>query len=120
VTDVDGLASEPETTTVVVSNVAPSVSLALGADSVLVGENVSVTASFTDPGAADAPWQWNLDWGNGTEATGSAAAVSSVIDPGRTYDSAGTYTVRLSVTDSDGGTGAAERTLVVSRPPSLS
>jgi PKD repeat protein len=117
VTDSDGVASDPNTTTVTVENVAPAVSLILSTDAVLVGVSVSATGAFSDPGALDSPWDWELDWGDGTRETGSAASRSTPIAGGRVYATPGTYTVRLSVTDKDGATGVAERTLVVSPLP---
>jgi PKD repeat protein len=117
VTDAAGVVSGPDTAVVTVSNVAPAVSLELDADSVLVGEDVSATGSFADPGVLDAPWQWELDWGDGTTETGSVSSASAAITGRHAYAAAGTYTVRLTVTDKDGGTGTAERIVRVSEPP---
>ena len=49
------------------------------------------------------------DFGNGTRASGAVA--------GTTYTQAGTYTVRLVVTDNDGATAAATTRVDVSAPP---
>jgi acid phosphatase type 7 len=114
VTDAEGLVSKPDTTTAKISNIAPSVSLTLSTDAVLVGESVNASGSFTDPGVKDAPWQWELDWGDGTKQTGTASGTSATIAGSRAYTAAGTYTVRLTVTDKDGGTGTAQRTVSVS------
>jgi PKD repeat protein len=109
--------SAPDTTVATISNVAPTVTLDLDASAVEVGESVAVTGGFTDPGVLDAPWSWELDWGDGTKETGSAAAQSEPIAGSHAYAAAGTYTVRLRVTDKDGGTGTAERPVTVSAPP---
>jgi PKD repeat protein len=113
VTDPNGLAGRPDTTTATVQNVAPTVDLTLDADSVFVGTIVTATGVFTDAGVMDAPWQWELDWGDGTMETGSAASAATPISGSRAYAEAGTYTIRLRVTDKDDGTGEAERTVVV-------
>lgn len=117
VTAPDGLAGRPDTTTATVQNVGPTVDLTLDADSVFVGTIVTATGLFTDAGVMDAPWQWELDWGDGTMETGSAASVSTPVSGSRAYAEAGTYTVRLRVTDKDDGTGVAEQTVVVRPSP---
>jgi endonuclease G len=96
---------------VVVANVAPTVSLSGTTPlSIVSGESVGVSGSFTDPGS-DAPWHSLLDWGNGVTVPSTSTASGSNITGSQTYLTAGTYTVTLSVTDKDGATGS--RSLVV-------
>jgi DNA/RNA endonuclease G (NUC1) len=96
---------------VVVANVAPTVSLnGTTPLSIVSGESIGVSGSFTDPGS-DAPWHSLLDWGNGVTVPGTSSASGSSITGSQTYLTAGTYTVTLSVTDKDGATGS--RSLVV-------
>jgi PKD repeat protein len=111
-----GQVSRPDTTEVTVSNVPPAVDLALDALTVLVGGTVRATGSFTDPGDADSPWQWELDWGDGTKQDGSAASLATAITGSHAYLAPGNYTIRLTVTDKDGAAGSAERTVSVSAP----
>jgi len=108
VTDPDG-ATATATATVTVANVAPVVgAIVAPPQPIELGLPVDVSAAFTDAGKPDthsAAW----DWGDGstsagpvTEADGSGSAVGS-----HTYGTPGVYTVRLTVTDKDGATGAA-------------
>jgi PKD repeat protein len=117
VTGPQGLVSAPNTAIATVENVPPSVNISLAADSVPVADSVEATGSFTDPGLLDAPWAWELDWGDGTMETGSTSTPSGHISLSRAYESAGTYTIRLRVTDKDGATGEAEATVVVVAVP---
>jgi PKD repeat protein len=112
VTDVHG-ASHSATTAAAIENVPPATTLGLSASAVTVGTNVTASATFTDPGAADGPWHWELDWGDGTKATGSVTSAASPIAAQRAWTAAGTYTVRVSVTDKDGGTGSAQQSVLV-------
>jgi Zn-dependent metalloprotease len=65
---------------------------------------VDASESGDDEGIASYGW----DFGDGTEATGVTAS--------HTYTEPGTYTVRLTVTDTDGATATAEASVLV-RPP---
>jgi PKD repeat protein len=82
--------------TVSVKNVAPAVDA--GKYPVTKpGDTVQFAGSFKDPGAADThviTW----DFGDGTGAEGT-------LTPAHTYMAAGTYVVKLTVMDDDGGTG---------------
>ncbi|GGC16493.1 LamG-like jellyroll fold domain-containing protein [Cellulomonas carbonis] len=85
--------------------------------------NVAPTASFTatasgltasldgrgssDPDGTVTAWSWDL--GDGTTATGSTVT--------KQYASAGTRTVRLTVTDDDGAVGTTTRQVTVDSPP---
>jgi phosphodiesterase/alkaline phosphatase D-like protein/outer membrane lipoprotein-sorting protein len=116
VTDEHG-ATAADTTTLTITNAAPSVEMSLSATNVDESESVTMTASFTDPGAADAPWAWELDWGDGTTATGSAEQQSQQITGSHSFAVPGEYLVRLTVTDKDGGAGSAQATVTVTSAP---
>ncbi len=61
----------------------------------------------TDPDGTIASYTW--DFGDGTSGTGQQAS--------RTYGAAGTYTVKLTVTDDNGATGTKSAPVSVTAPP---
>ncbi len=95
VTDDDG-ASDSATLTVSVANappVATIVSVTTGHADILPGDNVTLAGTGTDKGSADTlTYSWDL--GDGNSST-SATTVHA-------YETAGNYTVELTVTDDDG------------------
>lgn len=96
---------------VTIANVAPAVSLdATTSLSILSGQSVAVTGTFTDPGV-DSPWQYQLAWGSGAPQTGSLGTSGASVNGSHQYLAAGQYTVTFTVTDKDGA--AATRTLAV-------
>ena len=113
VTDAHGAASAPALTTAMIANAAPVVSA--GPDqTVTVGTSVSVNATFSDLGLNDAPWAYTIEWGDGSAATaGSTTSQTTPITATHVYSAAGSNTVRVSVTDKDGGTGSAQLTMSV-------
>jgi hypothetical protein len=99
-------------TTATIGNVAPS--LDAGADhSTTVDSAVEVNATFSDPGLADGPWAFTIAWGDGTATAGSVTSPSSPIRAAHVYPDAGTDSVRVTVTDKDGGTASATFTVTV-------
>ena len=100
VTDAGGL-KDTDTSTVTVTNVAPSLTLtSCPTDPNQIGTNVSFAGAFTDPGTADTHTM-TVNWGDGT-TTGPAGATSPV---GAThqYATAGIFDITVTVTDDDGG-----------------
>lgn len=94
-------------------NVAPTVNA--GPDGTVVsGQNFTLTGGFSDPGVIDYPWNWSVNWGFGTNSTGSTNDQSLPISATTRACAAGTYNVVLSVTDKDNGTGSDNMQLSVS------
>ncbi len=108
VTDDDGGAGS-DVAAVTVNNVAPAVGpITAPTDPVQVSTPVTASASFTDPGILDshtALWDWGdgeISPGTVNETNGSGSALGSHV-----YVAPGVYTVQLTVTDNDGGSGSS-------------
>ncbi|PKQ16483.1 MAG: hypothetical protein CVT67_04955 [Actinobacteria bacterium HGW-Actinobacteria-7] len=103
--------------TLTVLNVAPSVE-ATTPRSVGLNGLLSITtttlASFTDPGVLDTHTAV-IEWGDGTTSPGvvDESSGSGDVLGSHTYALPGDYTVNVTVTDKDGGSGSAEFALTV-------
>ncbi|MDQ3698374.1 MAG: PKD domain-containing protein [Gemmatimonadota bacterium] len=81
------------------------------------GGSVTLSGSFSDNGANDAPWKYGYLWGDGTpQSTGTLSAQGSVPGASHTYPSAGTYLVQLRVTDKDGKAGFSKKITITVTP----
>ena len=113
VTDSKGAASSAVTTTATIANVVPVVTLPVN-QTATGGSAYSLSATFSDAGVNDSPWGYAIDWGDGTApTTGSATSQSAGITASHTYAGGGTDTVRVTVTDKDGGAGTAKTPVTV-------
>jgi PKD domain len=90
-------------------NNPPVVSVSGG--TVVVAVGYSLSASFTDPDN-DGPWSYSISWGDGSTDTGTATS-QGAINGSHTYLVTGSYTIRVTVTDSHGGMGSGSATLTV-------
>jgi PKD repeat protein len=110
------LASDSATSVVTVYNVAPTVSInSVDPTLVMVGNAVTAIGSFTDPGTNDTHTA-NWDWGDGV-TSGSVSGLNVGPDS-HIYNTAGIYTLQLTVTDDDGGSGSASYRFVIVYDPS--
>jgi RHS repeat-associated protein/uncharacterized repeat protein (TIGR01451 family) len=99
--------------TVTVGNADP----VIGVDSQPTSEDglIMVTTSFTDAGIADSHTA-TFDWGDGTTSDGVTGVPGTgwgAISAAHVYDSPGTYTVGVTVTDDDGGTALSSVEIVI-------
>jgi len=125
VTDTSG-ESDTDSTTVTVSNVAPSVIVpSITADNLATineGDTFTGSGSFTDPGADT--WTATVDYGDGTGSQPLTLNPDKMFNLQHTYlddDDDDTYTVTVSVTDDDNGLGSASFDVIVNNlPPTLS
>ena len=89
---------------------APTAALEFGPSAPLTGQAVTFTATAADDdGVAGIEWDLDGDAGNGFEVDGGTSVQ-------RTYTAAGTYTVRLRVTDGRGATRTVSQTVTVRAP----
>jgi len=100
------------TSTVVIANLAPTVSAFSGA-TLIQGESYAADGSFGD--ADPDQWTATVDYGDGTGVHPLALNGQS-FSLGHAYTAAGTHTVRVTVQDDDGGTGTGTATVKVWTP----
>lgn len=117
VTDAKGAESGAAASTASVANASPAVEA--GPDATAgVGQNFVLSATFSDAGAGDTPWSHTIDWGDGSSPpSGSKNSQSDAITSSHVYSTAGSYVVRVTVTDKDGGQGSDDRTVTVTAAP---
>jgi hypothetical protein len=70
------------------------------------GSPVIASATFSDPGVNDAPFTCTVDYGDGSGAQLGTVSGNTCIGQAHVYPTFGAYTVTVSVTDKDGGTGS--------------
>jgi len=114
VTDNQGAQSTTtsKTVTVTAPNSAPVVNA--GADeTILLGVLYSTSFSFSDPD--NGPWNYTIDWGDGSTSTGSRPSAGS-FSASHTYlglSILGTRTIRVTITDSRGASGSDTKNVTI-------
>ena len=116
----DGSLSVEDVFTWEATNAAPelgTVSLTRGADAIaaIAACKVNLSATFTDAGSDDTH-TGSISWGDGS--TEAAALNSGTATGSHTYNTAGTYTVGLTVTDNDGGADSGSGSFKANNTPS--
>lgn len=104
------------TATLTVANAAPVVSIATPADGALFerGDQVTVTAPFTDAGANDTH-TCTVDFGDGTPAVAGTVANGACM-AAHAFTVLGPHTITVTVTDDDGGVGTDTVVVVIYVP----
>lgn len=81
----------------------------------VIGKEISFTGSATDPGEDDLTFKWLFGDGGSLSNLHPWLDSHSVTETVKhTYSAAGLYTVKLDVTDDDGGVGSASKTIEIS------
>ena len=118
VQDPGGLTSLASTT-VTVANAPPAPNA--GPDrTVVANRSLTYSVAFADAGTLDAPWNYVVQWGDGTANTSKQTNVQGVQPAlAHTYNTVGTFTRRLTVTDKDGDSALDEAiiSVVANSPP---
>jgi PKD repeat protein len=110
-----------DTVTVDVANADPAVAApTVVPNPVPLGAPVALTTGFTDPGVNDTHTS-TISWGDSSSGPGTVAEVpgSGIVTGGHTYSAPGTYLVKVTVNDKDGGTSSATVSIVVNAPPGI-
>lgn len=110
-----------DTATIHIANVAPTVgTVTLPTSAVPVGAPVSLSASFSDPGANDTHTAV-IDWGDNSSSPGlvSESGGTGSVAATHTYTSGGTFHVTVLATDDNGGHGSASTNVVVNGSPTV-
>src|SRR5215213_5174425 len=105
-----------------VNNVNPIVSdLAVTPSPVALGNQVSLSGNYTDPGYHGSPSDEQLsvivNWGDGQIKTLTTTGAPGAILETHQYAAAGNYTITVQVNDNDSGFTLAPVNVVVSPPP---
>jgi len=104
--------SVTQTRSVSPANVRPAVgALTVTPSAVVDHQELTLTGSFKDPGTADT-FTLTVTWGDGKSSEVRLGTVQS-FSVNHVYDSAGSFTIRVTVTDADGGNDSATSNLVV-------
>jgi hypothetical protein len=120
VTD-SGSLSDTDQASVDVLNVAPTVNVpAVAPEPSEMGNAVTATATFHDPGVNDAPFICTVNYGDNTGDLLATVSDNTCTGPAHAYAGEGNYPVTVSVTDKDNGTGINSTTHhVTSSAPQL-
>ena len=100
-TDPLGLFAEA-TTTIDVLNVAPIVNApVIAPEPSTEGQSVTASATFSDPGANDAPFACTVNYGDGTGSLPGTVNGNTCTGPAHVYTTTGSYPVTVAVTDKE-------------------
>jgi PKD repeat protein len=103
--------TQQATATVTVDNLPPTAHVPAGPFGATIGDPFGIAATVTDPGPVDtaAGFLCTWDFGDGTAPISGQGLLATT----HTYATAGTYVVRVTAADKDGGQGSATTTVRV-------
>jgi len=113
---------------ITVNNVAPSIgTITVSPSTVIVlGEEATVSAEFTDPGKDDTHELSKINWGDGTESTFPSGGLSlteldgsGTVSASHSYTTGGDYQVTVTVEDDDGGVDTDDTVMITVVEPLL-
>jgi hypothetical protein len=111
------------TGTLTVANLPANVSISSPTSGQIfqLGDTVNVVAPFADPGTNDTH-TCSIDWGDATTTAGTVveSAGAGTCTGSHSYSIHGPKTIKVSVTDDDGGVGSASVTIDINAPPDCS
>ena len=105
--------------TLTLANADPTVEITAPTEgaSVTTGATLSLSATLDDPGANDrAQLDCTIDWGDGSPAE-AGTVTAAVCSGSHDYTTAGPYTISVTTTDGDGGTGSDTVSITVTDAP---
>jgi hypothetical protein len=108
VKDSGGSSASRTITTATVTDAIPVAGAITGPSSVIPGQQLTLSAGFTDTGILD-PHTGTFVWGDGTSTTVNAVqtnGLAGTVTSTHIYAATGTYTVTLTVADDEGTTSA--------------
>jgi hypothetical protein len=84
-------------------------------ESLPAGTTFNLSATFTDTTSNASPWNYGVDWGDGTNVSGSKSSISPIAGT-HSYTAAGKYQVKVSVTNNHGATGTGQLAVEATAP----
>lgn len=97
---------DTDTTTVEVSNVPPTVNIPLVVPVPSEeGQAIVASATFSDPAADDSPFTCSVDYDDGSGLQPAIVSGNTCTGSPHIYAEDGMYTIQVTVTDKDGGSG---------------
>lgn len=103
----DGQATARQTFEIIVSNLPPRIQTFAGTLSGTVGQTLSFSANATDPGNDALTYRWEFGDNSAAQSGIDLKAVT------KSYSTAGTYTLRLTVLDADGAAVTETKTVTI-------
>src|SRR5581483_4957864 len=111
VTDDDGGVSQTASKTITVNNANPTATFNV-ASTGFVGTPTPTTVTVNDIGSLDTETV-TVDWGDGSTNDSFPAKSSDSLSPSHVYSNGGTFPVKVTVTDNDGGSSIVNSSITV-------